>query len=183
MAIIKKVRGYEPVIGENCFLADNAVVVGDVTMGKDCSIWFNAVLRGDVNTITIGNRVNIQDNSVIHTLYEKSVTEIGNDVSIGHNVVVHGAKIGDMALIGMGSIILDHADVLLNASVQEISEKLYFDYTSTVADPEALYSEMVPGGNIQVLVNTTGSESKVNIEALFSAVLLHKGVIKNMFNK
>ena len=111
MAIIKKVRGFDPKIGENCFLADSAVVVGDVTMGDDCSIWFNAVLRGDVNTITIGNRVNIQDNSVIHTLYEKSVTEIGNDVSIGHNVVVHGAKIGDMALIGMGSIILDHAEI------------------------------------------------------------------------
>ena len=111
MAIIKKVRGFEPKIGENCFLADSAVVVGDVTRGDDCSIWFNAVLRGDVNTITIGNRVNIQDNSVIHTLYEKSVTEIGNDVSIGHNVVVHGAKIGDMALIGMGSIILDHAEI------------------------------------------------------------------------
>ena len=111
MAIIKKVRGFDPKIGENCFLADSAVVVGDVTMGNDCSIWFNAVLRGDVNTITIGNRVNIQDNSVIHTLYEKSVTEIGNDVSIGHNVVVHGAKIGDMALIGMGSIILDHAEI------------------------------------------------------------------------
>ena len=111
MAIIKNVRGFEPKIGENCFLADSAVVVGDVTMGRDCSIWFNAVLRGDVNTITIGNRVNIQDNSVIHTLYEKSVTEIGNDVSIGHNVVVHGAKIGDMALIGMGSIILDHAEI------------------------------------------------------------------------
>ena len=105
MAIIKKVRGFEPKIGENCFLADNAVVVGDVTMGNDCSIWFGAVLRGDVNTITIGNRVNIQDNSVIHTLYEKSVTEIGNDVSVGHNVVVHGAKIGDMALIA-GSVVL-----------------------------------------------------------------------------
>ena len=111
MAIIKKVRGFEPKIGEGCFLADNAVVVGDCTMGNDCSIWFGAVLRGDVNTITIGDRVNIQDNAVIHTLYEKSVTKIGNDVSIGHNVVVHGATIHDMALIGMGSIILDHAEV------------------------------------------------------------------------
>ena len=111
MALIKTVRGFEPKIGEGTFLADNATVVGDVTMGKDCSVWFGAVLRGDVNTITIGDRVNIQDNSTIHTLYEKSATEIGNDVSIGHNVVIHGAKICDMALIGMGSIILDHAVV------------------------------------------------------------------------
>ena len=111
MAIIKTVRGFSPKIGEGTFLADNATVVGDVTVGKDCSVWFGAVLRGDVNTITIGDRVNIQDNSTIHTLYEKSVTEIGNDVSIGHNVVIHGAKICDMALIGMGSIILDHAVV------------------------------------------------------------------------
>ena len=101
MAIIRKVRGFDPKMGKGCFLADNAVLVGDVTMGDDCSIWFGAVLRGDVNTIKIGNRVNIQDNAVIHTLYEKSVTTIGNDVSIGH----------DMALIGMGSIILDHAEV------------------------------------------------------------------------
>ncbi len=111
MALIKTVRGFEPKIGEGTFLADNATVVGDVTIGKDCSVWFGAVLRGDVNTITIGDRVNIQDNSTIHTLYEKSVTEIGNDVSIGHNVVIHGAKICDRALIGMGSIILDHAVV------------------------------------------------------------------------
>ena len=111
MAIIRKVRGFDPKMGKGCFLADNAVLVGDVTMGDDCSIWFGAVLRGDVNTIKIGNRVNIQDNAVIHTLYEKSVTTIGNDVSIGHNVVGHGATIHDMALSGIGSIILDHAEV------------------------------------------------------------------------
>ena len=111
MAIIKKVRGFEPKIGENCFLADNAVVVGDVTMGKDCSIWFGAVLRGDVNTITLGNRVNVQDGSVLHTLYQKSTIEIGDDVSIGHNVTIHGAKIHDMALIGMGSVVLDDAEI------------------------------------------------------------------------
>ena len=111
MAIIKSVRGYTPKMGKGCFLADNAAIIGDVTMGDECSIWFGAVLRGDVNTITIGNRTNIQDGSVIHTLYEKSVAEIGNDVSIGHNVVVHGAKIHDMALIGMGSVILDNAEI------------------------------------------------------------------------
>lgn len=111
MAIIRKVRGFTPKIGEGTFLADNAVVVGDVTIGDECSIWFGAVLRGDVNTITIGNRVNVQDGSVLHTLYQKSVIEIGDDVSIGHNVTIHGAKINDMALIGMGSTILDHAEI------------------------------------------------------------------------
>lgn len=103
MALIRKVRGFTPKIGKDCFLAETAVVVGDVTMGDECSIWYNTVLRGDVNTITIGNRVNIQDGSVLHTLYEKSVIEIGDDVSIGHNVTIHGAKICDGALVGMGS--------------------------------------------------------------------------------
>lgn len=111
MAIIRKVRGFTPKIGQGTFLADNAVVVGDVTIGDECSIWFGTVLRGDVNTITIGNRVNVQDGSVLHTLYQKSVIEIGDDVSIGHNVTIHGAKINDMALIGMGSTILDHAEI------------------------------------------------------------------------
>ena len=111
MALIKSVRGFTPKIGKDCFLADNATIVGDVTMGEGCSVWFNAVLRGDVNAITIGDRVNIQDGSVLHTLYEKSTIEIGNDVSIGHNVTIHGAKIHDLALIGMGSTLLDHAEV------------------------------------------------------------------------
>lgn len=111
MALIKSVRGFTPKIGKGCFLADNATIIGDTTIGDECSIWFNTVLRGDVNTITIGNRVNIQDGSVLHTLYEKSTIEIGNDVSVGHNVTIHGAKIHDYALIGMGSVILDHAEV------------------------------------------------------------------------
>ena len=111
MAIIRNVRGFTPKIGQGTFLADNAVVVGDVTIGDECSIWFGAVLRGDVNTITLGNRVNVQDGSVLHTLYQKSTIEIGDDVSIGHNVTIHGAKIHDMALIGMGSVVLDHAEI------------------------------------------------------------------------
>ena len=111
MAIIQSIRGFTPKIGSGTFLAANAVVVGDVTMGRDCSVWFNTVLRGDVNTITIGDRVNIQDGSVLHTLYEKSTIEIGNDVSIGHNVVIHGAKIRDYALIGMGAVVMDDAEV------------------------------------------------------------------------
>ena len=111
MAIIKTVRGFTPEIGQDTFLADNAVVVGDVKIGRDCSIWFGTVVRGDVNSIRIGDRVNIQDGSVLHTLYQKSTIEIGNDVSIGHNVVVHGAKIHDYALLGMGSIVMDDAEV------------------------------------------------------------------------
>ena len=93
MALIKSVRGFTPEIGENCFLADNATIIGDVKIGNDCSIWFNTVLRGDVNSIRIGNGVNIQDGSVLHTLYQKSTIEIGDHVSVGHNVTIHGATI------------------------------------------------------------------------------------------
>ena len=111
MALIIPLRGFTPRIGHGCFLAENATIVGDVTVGDECSIWFNTVLRGDVNTITIGDRVNIQDGSVLHTLYQKSTIEIGNDVSIGHNVTIHGSKIHDLALIGMGAVVMDDAFV------------------------------------------------------------------------
>lgn len=111
MAYIKSVRGFTPIIGENCFLAENATIIGDVVMGNDCSVWFNTVLRGDVNSIRIGNCVNIQDGSVLHTLYEKSTIEIGDHVSIGHNVTLHGCKIRDYALVGMGAVVMDDAVV------------------------------------------------------------------------
>ena len=115
MAYIKEVRGHTPSIGEGTFVADTAVIVGDVTIGRDSSIWFNAVLRGDVNTITIGDRTNIQDGAVIHTLYDgsphPSQTHIGNDVSVGHNAIIHGGIIGDNCLIGMGAIVLDNAEI------------------------------------------------------------------------
>lgn len=109
MALVRNVRGFEPQIGKNCFLAENAVVIGDVVMGDDCSIWYGAVLRGDVNAIRIGNRVNIQDGAVLHTLYQRSIVEIGDDVSVGHNAVIHGAKVGNNVLVGMGAILLDNA--------------------------------------------------------------------------
>jgi len=111
MALIREVRGFTPEIGENVFLAENATIIGDVVIGRDSSIWYNTVLRGDVNSIRIGQRVNIQDGAVVHTLYEKSVAVIGDDVSIGHNVTVHGAKIENGALIGMNAVVLDHAVV------------------------------------------------------------------------
>ena len=111
MAIIRPLRGFTPKIGKNCFIAENAVIIGDVTIGDDCSIWYGVVLRGDVNTIKIGNRVNIQDNASIHTLYQRSVTIIGDDVSVGHNAVVHGAKVGNDVLVGMGAILMDNAEI------------------------------------------------------------------------
>ncbi|MDR0582353.1 MAG: gamma carbonic anhydrase family protein [Prevotellaceae bacterium] len=109
MPVIHAVRGIAPVIGKNCFIAETAVVVGDVVMGDDCSIWYGAVLRGDVNSIRLGHRVNIQDGAVLHTLYERSVVEIGDDVSVGHNAIIHGAKVGNNVLIGMGAILMDNA--------------------------------------------------------------------------
>lgn len=115
MALVRKVRGHEPEIGENTFLAENATIIGDVKIGENCSIWYNAVLRGDVNSIRIGNNTNIQDGAVIHTLYDgsknPSQTHIGNYVSVGHNAIIHGAIIEDDCLIGMGATILDNAVV------------------------------------------------------------------------
>jgi len=107
MALIKKVRGKKPQFGENCYFSENATIVGDVTMGDDCSVWFNAVIRGDVNSIKMGNKVNIQDGAIVHCTYQKAATVLGNNVSIGHNAMVHGCTINDNVLIGMGSIVMD----------------------------------------------------------------------------
>ena len=109
MALILPVNGNNPKFGNDCFLAPNATITGDVVMGDECSVWFNAVVRGDVNSISIGNRVNIQDQAVIHCTYQKAKTVIGNDVSIGHSAIVHGCTLHDHVLIGMGAIVMDHA--------------------------------------------------------------------------
>lgn len=136
MALIKEVRGFIPKFGKNVYLAENATIIGDVEMGDDCSIWFNAVLRGDVNSIRIGNKVNIQDGSVLHTLYQKSTVEIGDNVSIGHNVTVHGAKIEDNVLIGIGATILDHAVIGHNSIIAANSLVL----TGTIVEPNSIYA-------------------------------------------
>jgi len=111
MALIKTVKGKTPSFGANCFLAENATILGDVEMGKDCSVWYQAVIRGDVNSIRIGNKVNIQDAAIIHCTYQKAATTIGNNVSIGHRAIVHGCTIHDNVLVGMGAIVMDHAVV------------------------------------------------------------------------
>ncbi|MEN8138922.1 MAG: gamma carbonic anhydrase family protein, partial [Bacteroidota bacterium] len=108
MALIKELKGIEPKWGDNCYFSENATIIGDVEMGNDCSIWFNAVVRGDVHYIRMGNKVNVQDGAVIHATYKTAPTNIGNNVSIGHNALVHGCTIHDNVLIGMGSIVMDN---------------------------------------------------------------------------
>jgi len=138
MAIIKSVRGFTPKMGDNCFLAENAVVVGDVTMGDNCTIWLNAVVRGDVNTITIGNNTNIQDGAIVHCTYERSKTVIGNNVSVGHTAVVHGCTIEDNVLVGMGAIIMDDA-VIGNGSVVAAGAVVL---SGTRVEPGSIYAGM-----------------------------------------
>ena len=117
MPVIKSVRGKAPSIPDDCFIAENATIVGEVTMGNQCSVWFSAVVRGDVNYIKMGNKVNVQDGAVIHGTYQKSATTIGNNVSIGHNALVHGCTIHDNVLVGMGSIIMDGCVVESNSII------------------------------------------------------------------
>jgi carbonic anhydrase/acetyltransferase-like protein (isoleucine patch superfamily) len=117
MAIIKSLNGKAPIIGNNCFIAENAAIVGDVTLGDDCSIWFSAVLRGDVHYIKVGNNVNIQDGAIIHCTYQKSPTNIGNNVSIAHGAIIHGCTIHDYVLIGMNAVVLDDAVIESNSIV------------------------------------------------------------------
>ena len=117
MALVRSVKGIRPNIGENCFLAENATVVGDVVLGSDCSVWFNAVIRGDVHYIRIGRNVNIQDGVVIHCTYQTAPVNIGNHVSVAHNAILHGCTIHDKVLIGMGAIVMDHVEVHSNSII------------------------------------------------------------------
>jgi carbonic anhydrase/acetyltransferase-like protein (isoleucine patch superfamily) len=117
MALVKPVNGIEPKLGKDCYLAENATIVGDVEMGDHCSIWFGTVIRGDVHYIKMGNKVNVQDNATIHATYQKHPTNIGNNVSIGHNAIVHGCTIKDNVLIGMGAIVMDGCVVESNSLI------------------------------------------------------------------
>lgn len=117
MSVILPVNGINPQFGSNCFVAPNATIVGDVVMGDDCSVWFNAVVRGDVNIIRMGNKVNVQDGAVIHCTYKKTEVHLGNNVSIGHNAIVHGCKVHDNVLIGMGAIVMDNCEIGSNTII------------------------------------------------------------------
>lgn len=117
MALIKECKGIIPKFGEDCWLAENATIVGDVITGDQCSVWFNAVIRGDVNSIRMGNKVNIQDGAVLHCTYEKTKVELGNNVSVGHNALVHGCTVEDNVLIGMGAIVMDNCYIESNCII------------------------------------------------------------------
>jgi carbonic anhydrase/acetyltransferase-like protein (isoleucine patch superfamily) len=117
MALIKVLNGKEPVLGNNCFLAETATLIGDVTIGDNCSVWYNTVLRGDVHFIKIGNNTNIQDNAVVHATYKKSPVSIGNNVTVAHGAIVHGCTINDNVMIGMNAVVLDNAVVEANSII------------------------------------------------------------------
>ncbi len=136
MPIILPVKGVMPTFGNNCFIAPNATIVGDVQMGSECSIWFNAVLRGDVNFIRIGNRVNVQDGAIIHCTYQKFGTTIGNNVSLGHNAIVHGCVIHDNVLVGMGAIVMDNAQIGSNTIIAAGAVVL----ENTIVEPGSIYA-------------------------------------------
>ena len=136
MPVILPVKGVSPSFGNNCFIAPNATVVGDVQMGDDCSIWFNAVLRGDVNSIRMGNKVNVQDGAIIHCTYLRAATTIGNNVSIGHNAIVHGCVIHDNVLVGMGAIVMDHAKIGSNSIIAAGAVVL----ENTEVEPGSIYA-------------------------------------------
>ena len=156
MALIKSVRGFTPEFGENCFLADNATLTGDVIMGNNCSVWFNAVVRGDVNSIRIGNNVNIQDGAIVHCTYQKAAVEIGNNVSIAHNAIIHGCIIRDNVLIGMGAIIMDGVIIESNCLIAAGAVVL----EGTVVESGSVYAG-IPARKVKT-IDTALLEGQVN---------------------
>lgn len=167
MALVLPVHGIDPQFGNDCFLAPNATVVGQVVMGDNCSVWFNAVVRGDVNTITIGNKVNIQDGAVIHCTYKKAATVIGNNVSIGHNALVHGCTLKDNVLIGMGAIVMDHAVVESGSIVAAGSVVL----ENTVVESGCIYAG-IPAKKVKTL---DPEQFKTLIEGIANNYVMYSG--------
>lgn len=158
-----------PQFGENCFLAENATVVGEVVMGDNCSVWFNAVVRGDVHSITIGNNTNIQDGAVIHCTYQKAKTVIGNNVSIAHNAIVHGCTIEDNVLIGMGAIVMDDAVVKSGSIIAAGAVVL----AKTIVEPGSIYAGM-PAKKVK----DVGDELKGIFERTANNYIMYSGWFK-----
>ncbi len=170
MPLILPVNQIYPKMGANCFIAENATIVGDVVMGEDCSVWFNAVVRGDVNSIRIGNKVNIQDNAVIHCTYQKAATQIGNNVSIGHNAIVHGCTLCDNVLVGMGAIVMDHAVV---------NENVLIAAGSVVLENSILESGFIYGGvPAKKLKPLSAEEFRQSIERIADNYIMYAGWFK-----
>lgn len=166
MSLIKSLNGKTPSIGKDCFLAENACIIGDTTIGDHCSIWFNAVIRGDVNSISIGNNVNVQDGAVIHCTYQKTKTVIANNVSIGHNAIVHGCHIESNVLVGMGAIIMDNCiieegSVIAAGSVvlENTHVKAGSLYAGTPAKFIKMVGENLRKGEIERIANNYGMYS------------------------
>lgn len=149
MAYIFEIKRIKPVWGKNCFIAPNSTLAGDIIMGDDCSIWFNAVLRGDVNSIRLGNKVNVQDGAVIHCTYQKTSTIVGNNVSIGHNAIVHGCVIEDDVLVGMGAIIMDNARIGRNSIIAAGAVVL----ENTIVEPGTIYAG-IPAKKVKEISET-----------------------------
>ncbi|MEO6288774.1 MAG: gamma carbonic anhydrase family protein [Ginsengibacter sp.] len=146
MSLILEVKGIKPAWGNNCYIAPNATLAGDIIMGDDCSVWFNAVIRGDVNSIRMGNKVNVQDGAVIHCTYQKTSTIIGNNVSIGHNAIVHGCVIDDNVLIGMGAIVMDNTKIGCNCIIAAGAVVL----ENSVIEPGSIYAG-VPAKKVKTI--------------------------------
>lgn len=170
MALIKTLNGKTPRFGSNCFLADNATIIGDVIMGDDCSVWFNTVLRGDVHAIRIGNRVNIQDNATVHCTYQKAATSIGSSVSIAHNAVVHGCTIHDNVLIGMGAIVMDHAVIESNCIIASGAVVL----ENTIVEANSIYA----GAPAKKIKTISPELIEGQIQRIASSYLMYAGWYK-----
>jgi len=167
MGLIKSVNGKKPVFGKGCFIADNSTIIGEVTAGNHCSFWFNSVIRGDVNPIYLGNNVNIQDGAILHCLYKKSVVKIGNNVSIGHNATIHGAKIHQNVLVGIGAIILDDAEIGENSIIAAGSVVL----EKTIIEPNSIYAG-VPAKKIK---DISPEQTKEMIEKIARNYIMYAG--------
>ncbi len=170
MALIKSVRGFTPQYGDNCYFAENATLIGDIIMGDHCSVWFQAVVRGDVNSIRMGNKVNIQDGAVIHGTFERAATTIGNNVSIGHRAIVHGCTLHDNVLIGMGAIVMDHAVVQSNVLIAAGAVVL----ENTICESGHIYAG-VPAKKVKALSPEKFQDS---IERIANAYIKYAGWFK-----